>query len=492
MHVVVTAGHVDHGKSTVIRALTGRDPDRLAEERRRGLSIELGYAWTELEGIGEVAFVDVPGHQRFVTTALAGMGPVPVALIVVAADDPWMPQAEEHLAALDALGVKHGLLVVTRTDLADPAPALTAARARLARTSLADVRDVAVSARTGAGLDDLRRALVDVLAALHPPDPQAPVRLWIDRAFHVRGAGTVVTGTLERGTVTVGDRLEVAGEPVRVRGLESLERPRDQVSGVARVAVSLGGHAPDVVARGRALTTPGTHPGVATLDVRLEGGSGDPPEHPLLHVGSASQEVHLRPLGEEYVRLRLGAPLPLVPGDRAVLRDPGTRTAWGVRVLATDPPPLRRRGDAGRRAEVLARGGPEPEPAPAPAPAVRAPAPPVDDQTQRSVEALRRHLADQPFAAPDVPTLAELGLDDATAARLHRAGLVLRVAPGVVLLPGADDRAVSVLAGLPSPFSTSAARQALGTSRRVALPLLAHLDRTGRTVRLADDTRRLR
>jgi selenocysteine-specific elongation factor len=137
MHVVVTAGHVDHGKSTLIRALTGRDPDRLEEERRRGLSIELGYAWTELPGAGEVAFVDVPGHQRFVSTALAGMGPVPVALFVVAADDPWMPQAQEHLDALDALGVEHGLLVVTRADLADPGEALDAARTRLAATSLA-------------------------------------------------------------------------------------------------------------------------------------------------------------------------------------------------------------------------------------------------------------------------------------------------------------------------------------------------------------------
>ena len=120
MHVVATAGHVDHGKSTLVRALTGRDPDRLEEERRRGLSIELGYCWTELPDVGDVAFVDVPGHQRFVSTALAGVGPVPVAMFVVAADDPWMPQAAEHLAALDALGVGHGVLVVTRSDLADP------------------------------------------------------------------------------------------------------------------------------------------------------------------------------------------------------------------------------------------------------------------------------------------------------------------------------------------------------------------------------------
>src|SRR3954451_25194526 len=150
MRVVATAGHVDHGKSTLVRALTGQDPDRLEEEHRRGLSIELGYVWTRFEDLGDVAFVDVPGHQRFITTTLAGVGPVPVVLFVVAADDPWMPQAAEHLAALDALGVRHGVLVVTRAELAAPAPALARARAELGRTTLAHLPDVVVSARTGA------------------------------------------------------------------------------------------------------------------------------------------------------------------------------------------------------------------------------------------------------------------------------------------------------------------------------------------------------
>src|SRR6187455_896430 len=141
MHVVATAGHVDHGKSTLVRALTGTDPDRLEEERRRGLTIELGYAWTSWPDLGdseEVAFVDVPGHERFLTTMLAGIGPVPAALLVVAADDPWMPQAAEHLAALDALGVTHGVLAVTRSDLADPATARQRALTELSRTSLRD------------------------------------------------------------------------------------------------------------------------------------------------------------------------------------------------------------------------------------------------------------------------------------------------------------------------------------------------------------------
>ncbi len=488
MHVVVTAGHVDHGKSTLIRRLTGRDPDRLAEERRRGLSIELGYAWTELPGVGEVAFVDVPGHQRFVSTALAGMGPVPVALFVVAADDPWMPQAEEHLAALDALGVEHGLLVVTRADLADATEALKQARARMARSSLAGAPYVVVSGRTGEGLDALRSVLAEVLLGVPQPDGEAPVRLWIDRRFHIRGAGTVVTGTLAQGTIAVGDRLELDGESVRVRGLESLEVARDRVSGVARVAVDLGGRAPEGIRRGRALVAPGSHPLTDTVDVELRG-EGAPPERPVLHVGSASQEARVRPLADDLVRLRLGEPLPLRAGDRAVLRDPGSRAVWGVRVLDPAPPPLTRRGDAARRALVLSGHAPLPEPEPLPEQAPEATPDPADDA---ALERLAAHLANRPFAAPDAAELAAIGLDDATAARLHREGRVLRVAPGIVLLPGADDEAVHLLGGLEAPFTTSAARQTLGTSRRVALPLLAHLDRTGRTVRLADDTRRLR
>jgi selenocysteine-specific elongation factor len=302
----------------------------------------------------------------------------------------------------------------------------------------------------------------------------------------------VVTGTLAEGTITVGDRLELDGTAVRVRGLESMEVPREHVSGVARVAVDLGGHAPEGIERGRALVTPGSHPPRATVDVRLRG-EGAPPERPVLHVGSASQQVRVRPLAQDLVRLQLAEPLPLRNADRAVLRDPGSRTVWGVRVLDAAPPPLVRRGDAARRALVLSGLAPPPAPAPEPAPEpAKAPDPAPDPAVEAALERLTVHLAGRPFAAPDAAELAAIGLDDATAARLHRAGRVLRVAPGIVLLPGADEEAATLLAQLESPFTTSAARQALGTSRRVALPLLAHLDKTGRTVRLADDTRRLR
>src|SRR4051812_35643415 len=188
MHVVATAGHVDHGKSTLVRALTGMEPDRYEEERRRGMTIDLGFVWTTLPGGEVVAFVDVPGHERFVPTMLAGVGPVPAVLLVVGADDPWMPQAAEHLAALDAWGVRHGVVAVTRSDLADPAAMVRRARAEVDRTTLAGAPVVAVSARTGTGLDDLRTLLGQLAHSLPAPDPDADVRLWVDRCFSIRGA----------------------------------------------------------------------------------------------------------------------------------------------------------------------------------------------------------------------------------------------------------------------------------------------------------------
>ncbi len=229
MHVVATAGHVDHGKSTLVRALTGMEPDRWAEERRRGMTIDLGFAWTELPGAGPVAFVDVPGHERFVTTMLAGVGPVPAVLLVIAADEGWMPQSAEHVDALCALGVGDGLLVITRSDLMEPDLAVEEAREHLAGTPLADIPALAVSAVTGQGMDGLRGALRDLVTRLPTPDARADVRLWVDRAFTIRGAGTIVTGTLGAGRLRVDDELELATAEgtrrVAVRGLQSLGRP---------------------------------------------------------------------------------------------------------------------------------------------------------------------------------------------------------------------------------------------------------------------------
>src|SRR3984957_18465101 len=179
MQVIATAGHVDHGKSTLLRALTGMDPDRWSEEKRRGLTIDLGFAWLMLPSGEQIAFVDVPGHERFVPNMLAGVGAVPAVLFVAAADEGWMPQSAEHLAVVDALGIRSGLLVITRSDLADPGPALAQAQEQLRGSSLGVTPAVAVSAVTGAGLPELMRALDELTCSLPAPDPGDPVRLWI-------------------------------------------------------------------------------------------------------------------------------------------------------------------------------------------------------------------------------------------------------------------------------------------------------------------------
>ncbi|MDX6307234.1 MAG: selenocysteine-specific elongation factor [Nocardioidaceae bacterium] len=353
MHVIATAGHVDHGKSTLVRALTGQDPDRLDEEHRRGLSIELGYCWMSLPDVGDVAFVDVPGHERFVSTMLAGVGPVPAVLFVVAADDPWMPQAAEHLAALDALGVRHGVVAVTRSDLTDPAPAMARAGQHLAETSLRGAPLVAVSARDGTGLNELRRTIAALVRRLPTPSSDAAVRFWVDRSFRISGAGTVVTGTLAAGHIEVGDELALDGVLVRVRGIEMLSRPADIAHGVARVALRLGGGAPEDLRRGSVLVTPGRWHHTDVVDVRVDG--PEPlPERPLLHIGAASRGVRCRLLGESLHRLRLSNALPLRVGDRLILRDPGSRRLLGATVLDPDPPALDRRGAAGRRTSALA------------------------------------------------------------------------------------------------------------------------------------------
>ncbi|MFC7529736.1 selenocysteine-specific translation elongation factor [Actinoplanes sp. GCM10030250] len=576
MHVVATAGHVDHGKSTLVRALTGMEPDRWAEERRRGMTIDLGFAWTSLESGATVAFVDVPGHERFVPNMLAGIGPVPAAMIVVAADEGWMPQSAEHLAALHALDVRHGLLVVTRSDLAGPGPALAAATAEIAATSLGSVESVAVSGTTGAGLDHLRAALDRLVHGLPPPETDAAVRLWIDRSFTIRGAGTVVTGTLGAGFLRTGDELELTGSPspVRIRGLHSLGEPAAQVDAVARVAVNLRGLDRDAVTRGAALLTPGRFHSTGLIDVRVH---GDPaaglPRTITLHIGSAAVPARVRPLGPDTARLRLSRPLPLHIGDRALLRDPGLhRVTGGVTVLDVSPPALTRRGSAAARAADLAamtglpslpaelhrrhlirrdelqRMGVPDEGTPVAGPWLADPSywsslrQRLADEVSRHaaahplepgipLEALRHLLGlpdralvealihpplairsgrvtagtpgvppelesavleafdGPPFQAPETHRLTELNLGPRQIAAAVRAGLALQIAPNVLLPVDTPSRAVDVLARLPQPFTLSEARQALDTTRRVAVPLLELLDRTGATHRLPDNRR---
>ena len=592
MHVIATAGHVDHGKSALVRALTGMEPDRWAEERRRGLTIDLGFAWMTLPGGDRVAFVDVPGHERFVPNMLAGVGPAPAVLLVVAADGGWMPQSAEHLAAIDAVGIRHGLLAVTRCDLADPGPATRQALDFASRTSLGSVEAVAVSAVTGAGLPELRDALARLVAALPAPDPAAPVRLWVDRSFSIRGSGTVVTGTLPAGTITAGQELLLTPSlrPARIRGLESLNEPATSVTGVARVAVNLRGIPAGFPARGMALVEAGGWTLTKLVDVRLSAPAEMthpaemklPPEM-TLHIGSARTQARIRSFGASGIaRLMLRDALPLHVGDRVLLRDPGSAgvTILGASVLDVVPSALTRRGaaaaagselaawpDPPSAADLLRRhgflragtlaamgvpGGPPPvagdwlaDPARwaslrrqlaeavaahakrdplaigMPPEAARAAlglpdrvliealahgirvqvqledgylriGPSLPPRLVAGVRAVLADLAAAPFMAPEAGRLRELGLDPRAIAAAARAGLLLRVTEQIVLAPGAQAEAARLLAGLPQPFTTAEARQALGTTRRVAIPLLEYLDRAGITQRLPDDRRRLR
>ena len=372
MHVVATAGHVDHGKSMLVRALTGMEPDRWEAERRRGMTIDLGYAWMTLPSGDELAFVDVPGHERFITNMLAGVGPVPAVMFVVAADEGWMPQSAEHLAAIDALGVRHGVLVVTRADLADPGPALRQAARTIAGTSLGELETVAVSAVTGQGLPELTAALGRLTARLPRPDPRGPVRLWLDRVFAIKGSGTVVTGTLQAGTVQAGDELTVTPvmRTVRIRGVQSLGAPAAHVGGVARVALNLRGVSTRELGRGMALIQPGRWTVTSVIDVRLAPASaeqGEPraaarlPSRLTMHIGAARAVVRARMLGSRFARLALDHPLPLHVGDRVLLRDPGAapdhaggRPVFGATVLDVSPPRLRGNGAAAAAERELA------------------------------------------------------------------------------------------------------------------------------------------
>ncbi|MCF6507652.1 selenocysteine-specific translation elongation factor [Blastococcus sp. MG754426] len=581
MDVIATAGHVDHGKSALVRALTGMEPDRWAEERRRGLTIDLGFAWTTLPSGRRLAVVDVPGHERFVGNMLAGVGSAPAALVVVAAGDGWSAQTAEHVGVLDALGVRHAVLAVTKTDLADPAPVLADVRERLAATSMGEVTGIAVSAVTGQGVPELTAALEHLLGGLPAPDPGGPVRLWIDRAFTIKGAGTVVTGTLAAGAVAAGDRFVLGGREVTVRGVQSLGEPVERAEATARVALNLRGVAVEELARGDALLTPGAFRLTDVVDVTLTAVPDDRlPAGPVVHVGSATVGARLRPLDGAAVRLRLASPLPLRIGDRLLLRDPGARRVLGADVRDVDPPELRRRGAARRRAAELvaqpdgadgasaalarrrivraadfaAMGWPVPAGATRHGPWLLAagladelaarvpeivtryrrlrplePGPPAEvvrraldvpdaelvpalvreplvlregrvvdgaaelpAEVQRAVDAVRARLTADPFAAPEAPELVAAGLGSRELAAAVRSGQLVRVGEGVYLAPGVEAVARERLAAVPQPFTLSQARQAWGTSRRVAVPLMEWLDGRGVTQRLPDNTRRLR
>ncbi len=381
LHVVATAGHVDHGKSALVRALTGIEPDRLDEERRRGLTIDLGYAWCTLPSGREVGFVDVPGHERFVKNMLAGVGPVRLVLFVVAADEGWKPQSEEHLQIVDVLtttthppSAAPGVVALTKADLVDDATVQRRReeiRARLAGTAMADASIVPCSAATGAGVADVAAALDALVAAAPAPETDGRPRLFVDRVFTIRGAGTVVTGTLTGGPLRVDDRVELypSGTQARVRGLQRHERPLQEAWPVSRVAVNLGGLTTRDALRGDVLGMPGQWRPTRVLDAEVRPVRGL--SHPLtargshkLHAGAAERDARLRLLevdairpGERaLVRVTLGRQLALDVGEPFVLREAGRRetVAGGIvldpdpRGSPADPERLRRRAAAAR------------------------------------------------------------------------------------------------------------------------------------------------
>ena len=348
MPLIGTAGHVDHGKSTLIERLTGRDPDRWDEEKRRGLTIDLGFSWTTLPSGAEVSFVDVPGHERYLKNMLAGIEAINVALFVVAADEGWMPQSEEHLAVLDLLEVRSGVVALTKTDLVDEDLEELAALEiddRLAGTTLENAPIVPVSAKTGEGLDELREAIADLADSTQAPDRNWP-RLWVDRSFSVTGAGTVVTGTLLDGSFAVGDPVMIypEGPRGRIRGIQSHEREHDHIGPGRRVALNLGAIDSTDVRRGDMVGRPdqwesshriavGIRPARYVAELDRHGAF-------QIHLGSTVEQVEIVGLDAETAVLKLTRPIPIAVGDRFILRDTGRKlVVAGGRVL--DPSPGR-------------------------------------------------------------------------------------------------------------------------------------------------------
>jgi len=348
---VGTAGHIDHGKTWLVRALTGKDTDRLAEEQRRGISIELGYAPLELPGGQRLSVVDVPGHERFVQTMVAGATGIDLFLLVVDAGEGARPQTREHLAILRLLGLEHGVVALTKVDAVDEETAGLAEEE--ARELVPGAEVVRVSAKTGEGIDELRAALGRTASSVEQARSDRPTRLYVDRSFSLPGFGTVVTGTLWSGRVGVGDRLrlEPSGRDVRIRSVQVHDRDVERAEPGQRVAVSLPGIQRGEVARGEALVEAGGYATSYRLDVILDElepiGDG---ARLQVHLGTAHVVARVVRVGEQYAQLRLAEPVVAARGDHLILRD--QTTVGGGVVL--DPSPPRHRST--RRMELLERG----------------------------------------------------------------------------------------------------------------------------------------
>lgn len=380
MYVIGTAGHVDHGKSTLVKALTGIDPDRWQEEKRREMTIDLGFAWLTLPSGRSISLVDVPGHERFIKNMLAGVGGIDAAMLVIAADEAVMPQTEEHLAILDLLDINHGLVVISKSDLVDEEWLSLVDEEigeRLLGTALAGATRIAVSARSGAGLDRLKQELDTVLDATPTRGgQQGQPRMSIDRSFTVGGFGTVVTGTLIDGPLTVGQDVAIlpAGQRARIRGLQNHKQQSDIALPGSRVAVNLAGIHHREIVRGDMLALPGGAIVSKLLDVQLR--MVRDLKQPLrqndaldLFLGAAEVRCRATLLDREelaagesgWVQLRLDQAVAVLRGDRCILRLPSPSLTIGGGIVV-DPQPARHRrfrADVIGGLEIKARGSVE-------------------------------------------------------------------------------------------------------------------------------------
>jgi selenocysteine-specific elongation factor len=487
-----TAGHIDHGKTTLVTALTGKDTDRLAEEKRRGISIELGYAPLVLPSGRRLSVVDVPGHERFVRTMVAGATGIDLYLMVVAADDGVMPQTREHAAVLRGLGIERGVVAVTKSDAAGPERALAEAAELLPAAAV-----VACSARTGAGLDELRAALDRVAEAIpgRAGEGGEPV-LHVDRAFTVKGAGTVVTGTLWSGAIGRGDELVLLpGERrVRVRSVEVHDESADRAAAGQRVALNVAGVEVRDVGRGDVATTPAS--GVVStyvLDVALEDLRIEHGTRVTVHHGTRESPARVAWLGGRFHQLRCEMQLVAATGDRLVLRSIAPPDTLGGGVVLD--PRARKHGpsnDVLVRLTRIMRGEPPEEPEPDPAHDKGS-----DPLSAQPLSPAALALESRLRAARNEPPI-ESELSDAERAELpalRAAGRVVRV--GRNLHFHADELAaigqrVAAVIEREGSITLAGLRDELGTTRKFAQALLEHFDGEKLTRRLPDDSRVLR
>jgi len=561
MHVIATAGHVDHGKSTLVKALTGVDPDRFDEEKERGLTIDLGFGVTQLPSGDSVSLIDVPGHIRFIKNMLAGVGSLKACIFVVAATEGWKPQSEEHLRILELLGVKHGIVALTKVNLCDTdllELAQIEVEDHIAGTFLEGVPVIHVDALDGLGVNELRDALDDLVKTLPISEDVNRPRLWIDRVFAAKGAGTVVTGTLTGGSLKVDDDLELLPQhrQVRVRSLQNHHEECFDLPPGSRCAVNLSGVSHDELARGDVLVRNGQWHETTIFDASLRvlehlDHSVSRKGAYVLYLGSGEHSVRMRVLGSNelmpgsdgMVRLYASTGLPLLPGDRFILRESGrSETIGGGEVLDVDPqltaseaePDLsverviKERGwveatelerltgkkipsDVGkwvvepsvlretleRIREEVALSGPLGLDLSQLNERDRAAAELLEDLKSSGGRLLAADSLDSLSGHPFVEKLNELlfappdpeGVDRAELRELVRRGDVIEQ-DGIFFSPAALKEAGRLAAELlkknPEGFTVSIFRESAGNTRKHALPLLGYLDSTGVTRRRGD------